>query len=288
MSTSPSAQPVSKAPLDRPAESFRPDRLETITTLGEGPMVELAPKVGLECQVGDFNCARKLFTGLVTMAAGAELDYHRHAFSESVTLLDGSLLFDVEGRRYKLAPLDNIVIPAGLAHAAFAPSEARLHVALATASPDRIAVEESFGVEPMPDSSTGVAGAERVTRIQKAEWSEAGPGTRFVDYFNSELMPGLEMSGGYGIFAHEGRLPAHVHDFDESICIVEGVATCVVEGRRYELADCATALQPRGRVHYFINDSRASMAMIWVYAGPMPERIVVSERCATVEGNPWK
>ena len=25
-----------------------------------------------------------------------------------------------------------------------------------------------------------------------------------------------------------------------------------------------------------------------VYAGPKPERIVVEERCATVEGNPWR
>ena len=30
------------------------------------------------------------------------------------------------------------------------------------------------------------------------------------------------------------------------------------------------------------------MAMIWVYAGPVPERMVVDERCATAEGNPWK
>ena len=30
------------------------------------------------------------------------------------------------------------------------------------------------------------------------------------------------------------------------------------------------------------------MAMIWVYAGPTPERVVVDEICATVEGNPWK
>jgi hypothetical protein len=41
-------------------------------------------------------------------------------------------------------------------------------------------------------------------------------------------------------------------------------------------------------VHYFINTSKDLMAMIWVYAGPMPVRIVVDERCATVEGNPWR
>ena len=101
-------------------------------------------------------------------------------------------------------------------------------------------------------------------------------------------MPGIEMSGGYGLFEPGGRLPAHFHDFDESICIIDGTATCVVEGRRYKMSDCATALQPRGRVHYFINETQEPMAMLWVYAGPSPERIIVDEACATPEGNPWK
>ena len=101
-------------------------------------------------------------------------------------------------------------------------------------------------------------------------------------------MPGIEMSGGYGLFQPGGRLPAHVHDFDESICIIEGRATCIVEGRRYTLSDCATAIEPRGRVHYFVNETAQPMAMIWVYAGPRPDRIVVAEKCCTIEGNPWK
>jgi quercetin dioxygenase-like cupin family protein len=101
-------------------------------------------------------------------------------------------------------------------------------------------------------------------------------------------VPGIEMSGGYGLFKPTGRLPAHIHDFDESICIVQGNATCVVEGRKYMMSDLSTALQPRGRVHYFINETQEPMAMIWVYAGPVPERLVVDEKNATVEGNPWK
>jgi quercetin dioxygenase-like cupin family protein len=140
----------------------------------------------------------------------------------------------------------------------------------------------------MPEDSQGTPGKEYVTRFNSAHRSAAGPGTSFIDYFNKDLVPGIEMSGGYGAFQPGGRLPAHFHDFDESICIIEGNATCIVEGRRYSMADFATALQPRGRVHYFINESTAPMAMIWVYAGPVPERVVVDERCATVEGNPWK
>ena len=37
-----------------------------------------------------------------------------------------------------------------------------------------------------------------------------------------------------------------------------------------------------------MNDLQSTMEMLWVYAGPKPERIVVEERNATVEGNPWQ
>jgi oxalate decarboxylase/phosphoglucose isomerase-like protein (cupin superfamily) len=41
----------------------------------------------------------------------------------------------------------------------------------------------------------------------------------------------------------------------------------------------ATALVPRGRCHYFVNESGGPMAMVWVYAGPVPERVVLPECC---------
>ncbi len=278
-------------PLERPPETFRPDRSEGVTVVGQGQSTELGPGVRFECLVGAFNQARNLTTGIVTIAPRGKLAYHTHTCSESVTVLSGSLAMEVEGRRYLLGPLDNITIPRGLAHLAenVSPAQAAiLHVALATDSPGRELVEDTFSRRAMPDDSPGTPGAENVTRPRTAQRSEAGPGTAFVDFFNDQLMPGIEMSGGYALFQPGGRLPAHVHDFDESICITEGRATCIVEGRRYSLSECATAIEPRGRVHYFINESTQPMAMIWVYAGPKPERIVVAERCCTVEGNPWK
>jgi len=139
----------------------------------------------------------------------------------------------------------------------------------------------------MPDASNGVRGKEHIIRFQTVERSEAGPGTEFIDYFNQTMVPGIEMSGGYGRFEPGGRLPAHFHDFDESICIVDGTATCIVEGRKRSMSDCDTALQPRGRVHYFVNESQKSMAMIWVYAGAFPNRIITAEKFATENGAAW-
>jgi len=278
-------------PLPRPPESLRPDRPETMNEPGKNPPIELAPGVSLDCLVGKHNGARNLTTGLVTFEPNAKLEYHTHPVSESITVLSGTAVVAVEGREYSLGLLDTIVIPRGLAHAAWnasASGRAVVHVAQASDAPSRELISTPFERRGMPSESTNLPGKERVTRFNTATRFEAGPGTSFIDHFNQRLMPGIEMSGGYGLFQPGGRLPAHFHDFDESICIIQGTAICVVEGRRYPMANCATALEPRGRVHYFINESKEPMAMIWVYAGPVPERIIVDECCATTEGNPWK
>jgi 2-keto-3-deoxy-L-rhamnonate aldolase RhmA/quercetin dioxygenase-like cupin family protein len=283
--------PPPSAPPALPPASMRPDRPEVMTAVGAGVKVELASGVTFESLVGAQVGARNLTTGIVTFAPGARLPTHRHTFGESITLLSGIATVEVEGRMYQLEPLDNVTVPAGLAHAAVNRGNqqpARFHIALASDQPTRELVDRFFPRRAMPDDSAGTPGGEHVTRIRSASWYTPGSNASFVDYFNSDLVPGIEMSGGYGLFQPGGRLPAHLHDFDESISIIEGTATCVVEGRRHTLADMATALQPRGRVHYFINESNRPMAMIWVYAGPQPQRLVVDERCATLSGDPWK
>jgi 2-keto-3-deoxy-L-rhamnonate aldolase RhmA/quercetin dioxygenase-like cupin family protein len=278
-------------PLARPPESLRPDRSESISEPGKNSLIELAPGVTLDCLVGAHNGARNLTTGLVTFDLKSKLAYHTHPVSESITLLAGTVMVAVEGREYSLSMLDTIVIPGGMAHSAWNSSSrerAVVHVALASANPTRELVSTSYESCAMPIVSDNLPGKERVTRFQTATRFEAGPGTKFIDHFNAELMRGIEMSGGYGLFEPGGRLPAHFHDFDESICIIQGTSVCVVEGRHYMMSHYSTALQPRGRVHYFSNESNEPMAMIWVYAGPLPERVIVDERCATIEGNPWK
>ncbi len=279
-------------PLPRPPETMRPERKEIITVTGKGAMLERSSGVIFEELVGGFNAAHQLTTGIEIMQPLGGLALHNHPCSESITVLEGTAVVTVEGRIYRLGPLDNIVIPRWLPHATLNPdtkSIARLHLAFAMAQPEYELITRTFMRKEMPADSTGVDGTERVTRFQSAKRGfGVGPGAEFIDYFNAELMPGLEMSGGFARFQPGGRLPAHVHDFDESICIIDGDATCLVEGRSYPMSQCATAMVPRGRVHFFENLSGAAMAMIWVYAGPMPERIVVDASCATEAGNPWK
>jgi len=277
--------------MDMPPESMRPDRPEVMNALGSGPVIEIERGVKFESLVGKHNKGRNLTTGFVTFEPGAALPYHRHTFSESITLIKGEAIIEVEGRRYKLEPMDNAVIPKGVAHHALNPSrtgQAVFHIAMASHEPSRELVDRFFSRRAMPMDATGGDWPERINRFKLAPRYEAGPNTDFIDFFNENLIPGIEMSGGYGLFHHGGRLPAHIHDFDESICIIEGEAVCIVEGREYTMSDMATALQPRGRGHYFINRTHAPMAMLWVYAGPRPERIEFDDYRATAEGNPWR
>jgi 2-dehydro-3-deoxyglucarate aldolase/4-hydroxy-2-oxoheptanedioate aldolase len=273
-------QPVRPILLQVPAE-LRPDRGEVMVPVGRGETVVLQEGVSCEMLIGAASHTRGLSTGIVTVQSEAALDLHTHPCTESITVLEGELDVWVEGRGYRLGALDNITIPRWLPHAARNPNpgaSTQAHIALAMSRPERTPVSSSFAKSMMPRHSTGRPGAERVTRFSSAERSFIGSGLELIDFFHEDLIPGIEMSGGYLRFQPGARLPAHIHKFDESICIIEGEATCRVETRAYTLADCATAMVPRGRVHYFVNESDRAMAMIWVYAGPTPERLVVDER----------
>ncbi|MHB9012393.1 MAG: aldolase/citrate lyase family protein [Ignavibacteriaceae bacterium] len=283
-----SVNPVAtvEAAKGAPPAGFQPDRFEKVYKIGEGDSAELAPGIICEALVGKHADAVNLFTAIVTFEPGDTLlPAHTHPHSESITLLNGRACVEVGDRRYTLNPLDNITVPRDCVHSVRNMSDdkpAIFHTSMPTAVPQRDLVERLNVVfKDVPNDFNGHMGPERITRYSTARRYPAGPNTEFIDFFNDNLMPGIGMSGGYGLFYHGGRLPAHLHDFDESICIVEGEATCFVEGRQYSMSNLTTAIQPRGRVHYFINNSQQPMAMIWVYAGPRPERIEVDDDYAT-------
>ena len=56
------------APMERPPESFRPDRPEIINPVGSGQTLQIARGVSFEALVGAHNNARNLTTGIVTFA----------------------------------------------------------------------------------------------------------------------------------------------------------------------------------------------------------------------------
>ncbi len=261
------------------SSSHAPDRDEVIERPESSRASVVVPGVELRPMAGARNGARGLFTGLLSLAPGASYPYYERPVTEALVLLEGKAAIDVEARRYVLGPLDAAAVmprqPRRLVNLS-ADRAAVFHVAMASSSADQSWINGRFVPVEQPPGATGRAGSERVCRRESAPTSELAPRTMFQDLYNAEL-GARGICGGYGLFEPGARLPCHRHVYDESITIVRGTATCVVEGRRHELSGCATAMVPQGRCHYFINLTLEPMAMIWVYAGDMPDRIVVDE-----------
>ena len=256
-------------------------RVESVSPIGSGLMIELAPGIICEAQVGAHNKAVNLFTAIVTFQPGRSLPMHTHPHSESITLLKGEAIVEVENRRYRLQQFDNVTVPQNIPHKVINGSAAEqsvFHIAMPVSVPLRDVKDKAYAQYiSIADDVNGKSGEEQITRFNSASRYNAGANTAFIDYFNEGMLATVGMSGGLGIFYKDGRLPAHFHAFDESICIISGEAICITQQNKYNLSNLSTALQPNGLPHYFINPYQKEMYMIWVYAGAMPVRTEVDD-----------
>jgi mannose-6-phosphate isomerase-like protein (cupin superfamily) len=261
-------------------ESWATDgRAEHIQRPVDSKITAVVPGVELRSLVSAQCGSRDLFTALLTLAPKASYPLYTRPFTEVLILVEGDASIEIEDRRYRLSAFDAVTVCARVPRRVVNLSSSQpavLHVSLASATPEQTWVNGRFVVAEQSTNELGRAGAERICRQDAAARFDLAPFARFQDLFNADL-GAHGICGGYGLFEPGARLPCHRHEFDESITIVQGMATCIVEGRRYELSANATALVPQGRCHYFINLTLEPMAMIWVYAGARPDRIVMDE-----------
>ncbi len=250
---------------------------------------EMSPQVALR-RFASAKCgAKKMSTGTAAFEPGSGLVYHKHSFSEAVTILAGKARFSVEGRSYFLHPYDCIHVPAGVAHAVDnVPEDTQLvaHWAFADPTPSRELVEDDFVADDRAWGHPRPGDPEHISRFAESPAYELAEGTRFYDLFAGRF-GAVGICGGYGEFNPGSSLPCHIHEYDESITIVTGEAICQVNGRQYRLSGCDTAFVPQGRPHRFLNQSQGMMAMVWVYAGSEPTRTIVDT--GYCEGTlPWR
>jgi putative monooxygenase len=251
-------------------------RVEAIHS-GTGEVTPLGPGVGFREMVSGACTARGFSTGIVTIGPGAVLPYHTHPVCEALTLLSGAATVHVEGRGYRLEPFDCICLPAGVAHKISNCSADSPMMALSAVASPTPTQETASAVSAVEDRGVGnptSSDPESIVRFAQAEVYELSPNALFRDLFAGRL-GSVGICGGYGRFQPGGSLPCHVHEFDESITIVEGEAVCLVQGNRYPVGGYDTAFVPEGRPHRFLNQSNAPMAMVWVYAGSEPGRTLV-------------
>lgn len=278
------ARPMSKKTQDTRATGDRASRKERIISPRScEPASEGLAGVELRTLVSEACAAIGFSTGTAALAPGASLPYHFHECSEAVTVLHGSARILVEGRAYRLTPRDCIHLPAQIPHSVENGDPAQellAHWSFATATPARVLTDRIFPLEERGFGNPSAGDPESVVRFEKDSIYEPSGGALFCDLFASRF-GAVGICGGYGRFLPGASLPCHFHDYDESITIVEGAATCLVQGRKYELRELETAFVPKGLVHRFLNLSQSEMAMVWVYAGGEPDRkLVDSGHCS--------
>jgi quercetin dioxygenase-like cupin family protein len=235
--------------------------------------VELRTFVSQECGATGFS------TGTATFKGHALLPYHLHDCSEAITVLAGSALVAVEGRGYRLGRLDCIHIPAGVRHSiqnANQDSALVAHWSFASPAPARTYTGDAQTFADRGDPWPG--DPEHLSRFSNTAVYELAPGAWFSDLF-AKRFGSVGICGGYGRFGIGSSLPCHTHAYDESITILSGSATCLVQGARYQLdGGLNTAFVPRGKPHRFLNSGQGEMEMLWVYAGDEPDRVVVDNQ----------
>ncbi|RVU72215.1 cupin domain-containing protein [Pantoea dispersa] len=60
--------------------------------------------------------ASNFITGYTEFAGGAKIPFHFHNCEESVLLIEGNAIFDIDGKEFPIKPQDVTFIPAGVPH----------------------------------------------------------------------------------------------------------------------------------------------------------------------------
>lgn len=60
--------------------------------------------------------ARSFITGITEFDAGVAIPFHSHNCEESVVLLEGDAVMDIDGEEFRLKPLDTTFIPPNVVH----------------------------------------------------------------------------------------------------------------------------------------------------------------------------
>ena len=146
---------------------------------------------------------------------------------------------------------------------------------MASANPEQTWVNGRFAPEEQPPHATGREGAERLCRHELPcvlSWPRALLSGSFRRRPRRREFVAVTACSS---LAH--GCPAIATNATGRSPSSRARRLASSKGGAHELSGNATALVPQGRCHYFINLTLEPMAMIWVYAGDQPDRIIMEE-----------
>lgn len=118
-----------------------------------------------------------------------------------------------------------------------------------------------------------------VLREGHIEPIDRGNGVATLPYVGHWNSAATGMTSGMTAFEPGTMVPLHTHNVEEIILVLQGLATAVIGGERYDLEAGDSTWVPPGLAHHFVNRGDTAMRIYWVYGG----RDVTRTICATGE-----
>ena len=101
----------------------------------------------------------------------------------------------------------------------------------------------------------------------EVESFDRGNGVVTVPYVGKWNSESATFTTGQTQFAEGTGLPLHSHNVEESVLILEGLATVQIGDETFNLVAGQATWVPAGMAHRFLNRGEGQMRIYWVYGG---------------------
>ena len=103
-----------------------------------------------------------------------------------------------------------------------------------------------------------------IIRHADAHFWQPNPGVEALDFVRGEIGATSLLTGVATIDPGAG-LVLHTHDCEESVTVIEGEATCEIDGELHHLHPYETSFVPPCVAHRFFNQSDRPVKILYVY-----------------------
>jgi len=114
-----------------------------------------------------------------------------------------------------------------------------------------------------------------ILRPASGPWLTRGPGIRTFNIV-TRAIGGRVFLNGITEFSPGAEIPAHFHNCEESVTILEGAGTLELDGEPMELEPFESTWIAAGVRHRFVNRGQGVLTILWIYGSANATRTVVA------------